>query len=158
MTNYMNGKIPFAEGPNPAHAAAALKTPRVAVKAAKATKASPQYPNGDNIHLPEINTDSEDDDSDEDMLPKAPWVEADVLRGELRRQENMDIESIFGPIPPFSLEETFKADKKSKRFRDRTSSANWAGPDGLTQDEIRRDIAARRILQMNGEWTFNASH
>lgn len=130
----------------------------MAPKAATAAKPSPQYPNGENIHLPEINTDSEDDDSDTDILPKAPWVEQDVLHTELELQEDMDIESIFGPIAPFSLEEAFKADKKTKRFRDRTSSANWAGPDGLTQDEIRRDIAARRILQMNGEWTFNASH
>src|SRR6201999_2614432 len=57
------GKIPFADAPNPpVHA----KTPVTVMqqKTIQAVKSSPQYPNGDAIHLPEIPTDSEDEDSD----------------------------------------------------------------------------------------------
>jgi hypothetical protein len=159
MAKYTTGKIPFADGPsNHPHVVAAHKTPGQAAQRAAAAlaKSSPQYPNGETIHLPEIATDSEDEDSDAEMLPLPKWAEPKELEAMLRIQEGQETEPIFGPIAPFSLEDTFKADKRLKKFRERTSSANWAGPDGLTQDEIRRDNAERQRLRMNGGWTFGS--
>lgn len=155
IVTYTNGKIPFAEpnhAPPPStHKAAPSSAPR------PPTKPSPKYPSGENIHLPEIDTDSEDDDdSDSEMFPVPKWAQAKELEGLLRQQDGMEVDSIFGPIAPFSLEDTFKADKKIKKYRDRTSSANWSGPDGLTQEEIRRDVAERQRLRLNGGWSFNS--
>ncbi|KAL3476530.1 hypothetical protein BJX99DRAFT_258276 [Aspergillus californicus] len=150
MAKYTSGKIPFAEsnpGPSQPH-----RTP--AAGPSKAPKPSPNYPNGENIDLPEIATDSEDEDSEADLHPVAEWAQQKKLEDLLWRQEELEADSIFGPIAPFSLEETFKTDKKIKKFRERTSSANWAGPDGLTQDEIRKDIAERQRLRNQGGWTL----
>ncbi|KAL4908505.1 hypothetical protein BDW74DRAFT_188488 [Aspergillus multicolor] len=151
MSKYASGKIPFAEssnaGPSQPH-----RTP--GPSSSKVAKPSPNYPDGEKIHLPEIATDSEDEDSEAEMLPVPTWAQPKHLETLLRDQEGMEADSIFGPIAPFSLEETFKADKRIKKFRERTSSANWAGPDGLTQEEIRKDVAERQRLRLNGGWTF----
>ncbi|KAE8367461.1 hypothetical protein BDV27DRAFT_123752 [Aspergillus caelatus] len=155
MAKYASGKIPFAE-PSNAPQAATHKTPVAGSSTQKAAhKPSPNYPNGENIHLPEIATDSEDEDSDAEMLPVPKWAQPKELESILRQQEGLEADSIFGPIAPFSLEETFKADKRIKKFRERTSSANWAGTDALTQEEIRRDLAERQRLRLNGGWSFN---
>ena len=155
MAKITSGKIPFAE-PNHAAPAAAHKQTAAGSQRAPSAKASPKYPNSDSVHLPEIATDSEDeDDSDSEMFPVPKWAQPKELEGLLRQQDGMEVDSIFGPIAPFSLEETFKADKKIKKYRDRTSSANWSGPDGLTQEEIRRDRAERQRLRLNGGWSFN---
>lgn len=157
MAKYANGKIPFAE-PNHAPPPAAHKpsAPGSAQRPAAPAKPSPKYPSGENVHLPEIATDSEDeDDSDSEMFPVPKWAQPKELEGLLRQQDGMEVDSIFGPIAPFSLEETFKADKKIKKYRDRTSSANWNGPDGLTQDEVRKDMAERQRMRLNGGWSFN---
>ncbi|GMG01464.1 unnamed protein product [Aspergillus oryzae] len=155
MAKYASGKIPFAEPSNPPQPAT-HKTPVASSSAKKsAHKPSPNYPNGENIHLPEIVTDSEDEDSDAEMLPVPKWAQPKELESLLRQQEGLEADSIFGPIAPFSLEETFKSDKRIKKFRERTSSANWAGTDALTQEEIRRDLAERQRLRLNGGWSFN---
>ncbi|KOC17810.1 inner centromere protein [Aspergillus flavus AF70] len=155
MAKYASGKIPFAE-PSNAPQPATHKTPVASSSAKKsAHKPSPNYPNGENIHLPEIATDSEDEDSDAEMLPVPKWAQPKELESLLRQQEGLEADSIFGPIAPFSLEETFKSDKRIKKFRERTSSANWAGTDALTQEEIRRDLAERQRLRLNGGWSFN---
>ncbi|KAB8264225.1 hypothetical protein BDV32DRAFT_118293 [Aspergillus pseudonomiae] len=155
MAKYASGKIPFAE-PSNAPQPATHKTPVASSSTQKAAhKPSPNYPNGENIHLPEIATDSEDEDSDAEMLPVPKWAQPKELESLLRQQEGLEADSIFGPIAPFSLEETFKADKRIKKFRERTSSANWAGTDALTQEEIRRDLAERQRLRLNGGWSFN---
>ncbi|KAJ5549558.1 hypothetical protein N7513_006792 [Penicillium frequentans] len=157
MSSLANGKIPFAE-PNRAPPPSAHKPAPSSVQRIPAQpKPSPKYPSGDSIHLPEIATDSEDeDDSDSEMFPVPKWAQAKELNDLLVEQDGMEVDSIFGPIAPFSLEETFKADKKIKKYRDRTSSANWSGPDGLTQEEIRKDVADRQKLRRNGGWSFNA--
>lgn len=156
-SKYATGKIPFAE---PIHAPPPAQKPSAPSSAQRpppVAKPSPKYPNGENIHLPEIATDSEDeDDSDSEMFPVPNWAQPKALEGLLRQQDGMEVDSIFGPIAPFSLEDTFKADKKIKKYRDRTSSANWNGPDGLTQDEIRKDVAERQRLRLNGGWSFNS--
>ncbi|EPS33129.1 hypothetical protein PDE_08091 [Penicillium oxalicum 114-2] len=156
LAKYSNNKIPFAE-PSHAPSSAAQRTPgpSSAQRPPPSIKPSPKYPNGENIHLPEIATDSEDeDDSDSEMFPVPKWAQPKELEDLLRVQEGMEVDSIFGPIAPFSLEETFKADKKIKKYRDRTSSANWNGPDGLTQEEIRKDRLERQKLRLNGGWSF----
>ncbi|RAL03929.1 uncharacterized protein BO80DRAFT_376241 [Aspergillus ibericus CBS 121593] len=153
MAKYASGKIPFAEPSNVPPAA--HRTPAASASQKVPVKESPNYPNGENINLPEIATDSEDEDSDAEMLPVPKWAQPKELESLLRQQEGMEVDSIFGPIAPFSLEETFKSDKKIKKFRERTSSANWSGADGLTQEEIRRDLAERQRLRLNGGWSFN---
>ncbi|KAJ9196329.1 hypothetical protein DTO164E3_6385 [Paecilomyces variotii] len=151
MSKYTSGKIPFADAPN--QGSSSQKTPGHGVQKAPA-RPSPKYPSGESIHLPEIATDSEEEDSDAEIMPVPKWAQPDELRALLIEQEGKEADMIFGPIAPFSLEETFKADKKIKKFRDRTSSANWAGPDGLTQEEVRKDLAERQRLRLNGGWTF----
>ncbi|KAF5006382.1 hypothetical protein F66182_15838, partial [Fusarium sp. NRRL 66182] len=118
---------------------------------------SPQYPPSESIHLPEPPTDSEEEDSDADMIPAPNWAQGEELHAALTSQETVDPAGIFGTVKDFSLEDVFKNDKKIKKFRERTSSANWGGPDGLTQEEINRDLAARRIMRANGGWSFNLS-
>ncbi|KAF7114556.1 hypothetical protein CNMCM5793_009201 [Aspergillus hiratsukae] len=155
MAKYASGKIPFAEPSNAASQLSGHKTPGASSAQRAPAKPSPNYPSGENIHLPEIATDSEDEDSDAEMLPVPKWAQPKELENILRQQEGMEADSIFGPIAPFSLEETFKGDKKIKKFRERTSSAHWSGADGLTQEEIRRDLAERQRLRLNGGWSFN---
>jgi hypothetical protein len=151
MSKYTSGKIPFADASN--QGSSSQKTPGQGIQKAPA-KPSPKYPSGESIHLPEIPTDSEEEDSDAEIMPVPKWAQPDELKALLIEQEGKEADLIFGPIAPFSLEETFKADKKIKKFRDRTSSANWGGPDGLTQEEIRKDLAERQRLRLNGGWTF----
>lgn len=163
MTQYTSGKIPFASNNNATHVGTAHKTPshktpNPGPSAQRVpAKASPQYPPSESIHLPEPPTDSEDEDSDADMMPVPNWAQPSALNTALSLQETWQPDQIFGPIEPFPMEEVFKQDKKVKKFRDRTSSANWGGPDGLTQDEITRDMAARRIMRANGGWSYNMS-
>lgn len=163
MTQYTSGKIPFAPNNSThpgttAHKTPSHKTPNPGPSAQRVpAKPSPQYPPSESIHLPEPPTDSEDEDSDADMMPVPDWAQGPALTEALGHQETWQVERIFPPIPPFSMEEAFKQDKKIKKFRERTSSANWGGPDGLTQEEITRDMAARRIMRANGGWSWNIS-
>ena len=148
-------KLPFTDVTNPP--TASHKTPTQPAAQGKITlvKSSPQYTNGDLIHLPEIPTDSEDDDSDDDAFPVPAWAETEALTRQLIAQDGMDGDQVFGPIAPLRMEEIFRGNKdRLKRFRDRTSSANWAGPDGLTQEEIMRDNAGRERMRQNGGWTY----
>ncbi|EDN04994.1 inner centromere protein [Histoplasma capsulatum] len=152
MSKFANGKIPFADNANPPHPST-HKTP--AQGSQKVLKSSPAYPNGDSIKLPEILTDSEDEDSDTEPYNVPDWAKPENLNNILINQEGKDGEQVFGPSAPLHMEEIFKDNKdRFKRFRDRTSSANWAGPDGLTQDEIKWDLAERERLKRNGGWTF----
>ncbi|KAI9716287.1 MAG: hypothetical protein M1828_000383 [Chrysothrix sp. TS-e1954] len=150
---------PFGEIPNPPQTQqrpngrppqAANKTPGTA------HKSSPAYPNGDNISLPEINTDSEDSDDDDDGFQAPSWADSPALRELLRNQQLVDPMKVFGPIAPLQMEEVFKGTNKDRqaRFRARTSSANWNGPDRLTDEERKRDFEARARLEKDGAWTF----
>ncbi|PGH23616.1 hypothetical protein AJ80_02397 [Polytolypa hystricis UAMH7299] len=151
MAKYANGKIPFAEPSNQPHAA--HKTPTQGSH--KNLKSSPAYPNGEHIKLPEIPTDSEDDDSDAEPCHVPEWAKEENLVNLLIEQEGKDGEQVFGPSAPLHMEEIFKDNKdRLRRFRDRTSSANWSGPDGLTQDEVKWDLQERERLKKNGGWTF----
>lgn len=121
-------------------------------------KSSPRYQNGENIELPEINTDSEDDDSDADegFVP-LPWVNSPALRSQLAEQETIDPAEIFGQPGPLNMEEVFpKSKDRFHKFRARTSSANWSGQDRLTEDEVRKDLEARDRVRRQGGWTYDS--
>ncbi|KAF1845433.1 uncharacterized protein K460DRAFT_416693 [Cucurbitaria berberidis CBS 394.84] len=133
---FAKGKIPFAE---PAHA----PQPQI------------QYPNGDDIKLPEIMTDSEDEDS-ENEFEQPSWVNTPNLREMLSNQQLMDPETIFGPIAPLEMEKVFPNKERHKRFRERTSSAYWAN-DQVTEEERRKEREARERLVKEGAWTYNPS-
>jgi hypothetical protein len=169
MAQYGNGaKIPFAEVANPPQHA--NKTPGSAYAQHKVgagvqlVKSSPQYQNGESIHLPEIPTDSEDDDSDAEPngFPVPDWATPGHLTDQLLQQETLDGDAVFGPIAPLKMEEIFAKGNKErlKRMRDRTSSANWAmSGDGLTLEEVRHDREMRERMRQDGGWRYgNGTH
>ncbi|KAJ4295198.1 hypothetical protein N0V90_007208 [Kalmusia sp. IMI 367209] len=134
---FAKGKIPFAE-PTPS-----------------AQKPQPQYQNGEEIKLPEIMTDSEDEDSDNEF-EQPSWVDTPNLRDLLTQQQLIDPEHVFGPIPPLNMEQVFPNKERHKRFRERTSSAYWAN-DQVTEEERRKDREAKERLFREGAWTYNPS-
>ncbi|KIV95014.1 hypothetical protein PV10_02722 [Exophiala mesophila] len=151
-------KIPFADAANPP---VPVKTPIAMMqqKTIHTVKSSPQYVNGEAIHLPEIPTDSEDEDSDDDgnAFPIPDWATPGHLTEQLIRQEAMDGDAVFGPIGPLKMEEIFAKGNKErlKRLRDRTSSANWAmSGDGLTLEEVRADREQRERMRREGGWRY----
>ncbi|USP81386.1 hypothetical protein yc1106_08660 [Curvularia clavata] len=136
---FAKGKIPFAESTHQAQS----QVPQM------------QYPNGEDIKLPEIMTDSEDEDSDNEFEPPS-WVNTPNLREMLSNQQLMDPEHIFGPIAPLEMEKVFPNKERHKRFRERTSSAYWAN-DEVTAEEKRKEREARERLVRDGGWTYNPS-
>ncbi|VBB82939.1 Conserved hypothetical protein [Yarrowia lipolytica] len=84
--------------------------------------------------LPEINSDSEDDEGDGILRD---WANSPELRSLLLRQQVMDPDRIFGPLPPLQMEEIFgnSNNARAAKFRGRSSSANWSR-DQLSQFEI----------------------
>lgn len=161
MAKFANARIPFAEAPNPPAGPSSQATqgtfktpgrPDPTFAAKSAAKSSPYYPPGESIQLPEIATDSEDEDSDNEFRPPA-WVDSPALRELLQQQQLVDPEQIFGPIAPLQMEEVFKNKERHKKFRDRTSSAVWTN-DRVTEEERRRDREARERLIKEGGWTF----
>lgn len=163
MAQISKGNIPFAPSTNAA--GPAFKTPArpgpylTAKSAAKSVpRSSPQFQNGEAIDLPEIQTDDEDEEEDAGMNNIATWAASPDLRAALMRQETMDPSQIFGPPAPLNMEEVFSKSKdRWHKFRARTSSANWSGPDGLTEDDIRKDMAAREKLRREGGWSYEMS-
>ncbi|KAI2781994.1 hypothetical protein F4815DRAFT_464946 [Daldinia loculata] len=164
MAQVSKAPIPFA--PNPNAAGSSYKTPArpqgvmTAKSAAKsATRSSPRFQNGELIDLPEINTDDEDDDDDDggkDMV--ASWADSPNLRQALVEQESKDPFQVFGAPGPLNMEEVFaKSKDRFHKFRARTSSANWSGSDRLTEEDIRKDLAARDKIRRDGGWSYEMS-
>lgn len=56
-----------------------------------------------NDSLPEINTDSEDEAS----VTLAAWAKSPYLQEQLIRQQDINPQTIFGPIPPLHTDEIF---------------------------------------------------
>lgn len=139
-----------------------MRTTALGLKASaakSAAKQSPKFQNGEAIELPEIQTDDEDDEED---APRggmvAAWADSPELRKALQIQETLDPSQIFGPPTALNMEEVFfKSKEKFHKFRSRTSSANWTGADRLTEDDIRKDLAARDKLRREGGWTYEMS-
>lgn len=170
MDMVQNSKAVINFAPNPTQAAGSShKTPaRPAVTAANgvkssgkpAVKSSPRYQNGDSIDLPEIPTDSEDEDSDDEAangFPIPNWANSPALNQGLLIQEGVDPVSVFGLPGEIKLEEVFKNVERHPRFRARTSSANWSGSDRLTEEEVKRDLEARDRLRREGGWSYGLS-
>ncbi|KAH0497026.1 hypothetical protein TgHK011_004362 [Trichoderma gracile] len=161
MAQISKGPIPFAPGSNAA--GSSHKTParpgQLASVKGSVRKASPRFQTGDSIELPEIQTDDDEDDDDEGGgMTVAAWADSPDLRRALMRQESMDPTQIFGPPAPLIMEEVFSKSKdKWHKFRQRTSSANWSGLDRLTEDDIRKDMAARDKLRRDGGWSYEMS-
>lgn len=132
---------------------AMLKTPGGA-------KDSPIYQNGEFIELPDIPTDSEDDDNNnyapKDNFNVPRWAESPELRALLRQQQTVNPEEIFGPMAKLDMDAIFqnRTDKQAHKFRARTSSANWSGADRLTAAEITADNEARQKMIAQGGWKY----
>ncbi|KAK8052006.1 inner centromere protein [Apiospora rasikravindrae] len=160
MAQVSKGAIPFA--PNPA-GPSTHKTPArpMGVMGAKsvaksATRSSPRFQNGDEIELQEIDTDEDDSDNEDRKEMFASWTDSPALREALAGQEKVDPMTIFGAPAPLNMEAVFSKSKdRFHKFRARTSSANWSGPDGLTEEEIRKDLAAREKLRRDGAWSYD---
>ncbi|KAI9731640.1 MAG: hypothetical protein M1818_007770 [Claussenomyces sp. TS43310] len=164
MTHNSKATINFA--PNTAQASGPHKTPARPVVTANgkstakaSTKSSPHYQNGDSIDLPEINTDSEDEDSDAggNDFAVPDWANSPNLAPGLIAQEGVDPVSVFGRPGELRMEEVFRNKERWGRFRQRTSSANWSGSDRLTEEEVRRDLEARERLRREGGWSYGLS-
>jgi len=157
MAKFSNARIPFAEQPNLSTTAGHHQGHRPGKTPATVHKSSPQYPNGESIELPDIATDSDDSDDDNDFQPP-DWANSPALKELLAQQQLVDPMKVFGPIAPLMMEEVFKGNKERQaKFRARTSSANWNGPDRLTEDERRKDFEARERLERDGGWSFNSA-
>ena len=180
MAQVSKGAIPFAPDPGGLGSSSAAvqqhktpaRPPQNAAVNKSAAKSSPRYQNGELIELPEIQTDDEDEDDEDgdgDSHQRgqnqnaggklvAPWADSPALRSALVQQETMDPGQIFGPPVPLVMEEVFNVRKdRWRKFRARTSSANWSGVDRLTEDDIRKDMAARDKLRREGGWTYELS-
>lgn len=140
-SQYAKGKIPGLDSAR--------------ASSSKPIQPSQQYPNGDDIKLPEIMTDSEDEDSDNEF-EQPSWVNTPNLREMLSTQQLMDPEAIFGPIAPLNMEQVFPNKERHKRFRERTSSAYWVH-DQVTDEEKKKEREARERLVREGAWTYNPS-
>ncbi|KAF4587325.1 inner centromere protein [Ophiocordyceps camponoti-floridani] len=161
MAQISKGGIPFAPNNSLAYKTPARPGANAVVKSAikSAARSSPRFQNGETIELPEIQTDDEDEDDDEaNGMSVAAWADSPDLRRALMRQETMDPSQIFGPPAPLNMEEVFNKNKERwHKFRARTSSANWGGADRLTEEDIRRDLAARDKLRREGGWSYEMS-
>ncbi|ORY65247.1 uncharacterized protein BCR38DRAFT_484690 [Pseudomassariella vexata] len=164
MAQVSKAAIPFAPNPNPAGPAHKTPARNAGVAGAKsvaksATRSSPRFQNGESIELPEINTDDEDEYDDEEHKQMfASWTDSPVLRKALMEQETLDPMHVFGAPGPLNMEEVFsKSKERWQKFRARTSSANWSGADKLTEDDIRKDLAARDKLRREGGWSYEMS-
>ncbi|PHH80337.1 hypothetical protein CDD80_1976 [Ophiocordyceps camponoti-rufipedis] len=161
MAQISKGGIPFAPNNSLAYKTPARPGANAVIKSAvkSAARSSPRFQNGESIELPEIQTDDEDEDDDEaNGMNVAAWADSPDLRRALMRQETMDPSQIFGPPAPLNMEEVFNKNKERwHKFRARTSSANWGGADRLTEEDIRRDLAARDKLRREGGWSYEMS-
>lgn len=139
-----------------------FKTPVRPVTAPKSAKSTPHYPQGDNIELPDIATDSEDESDEEETGGggfRAPsWVASPALRELLTQQQLVDPETVFGPIGELKMDEVFKNSKNQerlKRFRERGSSAMWVeSGDAVTSAEKKKDMELRERVVREGGWRY----
>jgi hypothetical protein len=101
---------------------------------------SPHLIPTEDIELPEINSEysNSDDESRPHTFTLPQWAQSPALRQALQQQSTINPDDIFGEVRPLRMEEMFR----SRRFRARTSSANWMGADRLTLEE-RLEYARR---------------
>jgi hypothetical protein len=156
-------KAPINFAPNPAHKTPARQmpmqsNPNTGKSISKpSAKSSPRYANGELIELPDIHTDSEDEDSEAEGFAVPDWAASPNLFAGLVAQEGKDPSKVFGPPTELKMEEVFRNKERWGRFRQRTSSANWSGGDRLTEEEVRKDLEARERLRREGGWSYGLS-
>lgn len=116
---------------------AAGRTPKTVTSTSKFDrKAIPFHTMLPSNDLPEIVSDSEEDDSGRILQP---WASSPLLRESLRQQSTIDPDSIFGPIAPLHMEEVFRDSKSARLQRPRGSSANWSSnKDALSAAEVKQ--------------------
>lgn len=161
MAKFADGRIPFANQPNPPQQAL-FKTPHHkqtnSMQTPTSTAFSPMFPNPENIHLIDIQTSDDDDDSEDERERKRrlpEWTYTPNMNTALMNQESIDPDAVFGVIAPANLDEWFPKDKQRlQKLRVRTSSAQWDGPDGLTEEEKRRDLVAKQKISKDGGWSM----
>ncbi|KAI0309647.1 hypothetical protein OF83DRAFT_1179382 [Amylostereum chailletii] len=116
-----------------------VKSQMAARLKAQAQSTKPDAPpaiTSESIELPEPNSEYSDSDDENRRGFDAPdWAQSPEVLQQLGRQKDLDPDDIFGPIRPLHMEDMFRT--RQSRFRARTSSANWSGPDGLTELESR---------------------
>jgi hypothetical protein len=115
ISKFANGKIPFAKSPR-----------------------SSQFPNGDDIKLPEIMTDSENE------FEQPSWANSPNLREALSNQQLIDPKRIFGTIAALEMDKVFP--NHPEEFCERSSSADWS-LDGITAEVKTEDRKARKRLK-----------
>jgi hypothetical protein len=147
MAKFANAKIPFADNPN----TTSHKTP------VRSVRSSPRYQNGEEVELPEVPTDSEDEEEESNSFAVPGWVNSPYMRTALVNQELVDPEEVFGPVGPLHMEEIFRDNARQHRLKNRSSSANWSGQDALTQEDIQSYMEERERLITNGGWTYKTS-
>ena len=79
-------------------------------------------------------SDSEDEDRPKTYDPPI-WAQSPDLRQALEDMRRVNPDTIFGAMPQLRMEEIFPNNRRKSKFRARTSSANWAGTDGVTIEE-----------------------
>ena len=91
-------------------------------------------------------------------LLSIPTKEAKRMRISEEFDKDIDImDSHRGPAP-LNLDEMFSKTKdRWHKFRTRTSSANWSGTDRLTEEDVRKDLAARDKMRREGGWPYELS-
>ncbi|GAA5981695.1 hypothetical protein JCM10908_004569 [Rhodotorula pacifica] len=150
--SFMSSKINLAGGstaqPRPPAPAPASKpfgpssgnVPRAAIEQQRAPVPAPEpevYQ-----ELPDI--DSEYSDSDDEVAQEQKqaalpgWAKSPNLVRALQKQQEINPDDIFGPIPKLSIGEMFRNANSTARLRLRTSSARWEGTDDLTQADMAR--------------------
>ena len=106
-------------------------------------KLDPPPVTSESIQLPEIDSeysDSDDEDQKKNFDPP-DWAQQANVTNALQSLSRVNPDNIFGAVQPLAIEDMFRT--RTSRFRARTSSANWSGPDGLTKEE--EDHYARRM-------------
>lgn len=99
-------------------------------------------------------SDSGDEGHDDKVKALPDWAQSPALASALYRQQYVNPDDIFGPIPPLSMNgsssfvprsstpltldtaEIFRTN--SSRITKRTSSACWEGTDALTEADLAR--------------------
>ncbi|KAF9786958.1 hypothetical protein BJ322DRAFT_1107046 [Thelephora terrestris] len=98
-------------------------------------KLDPPAITSESIQLPEIDSeysDSDDEDRKKNFDPP-DWAQQANVTDALQSLSKVNPDNIFGAVQPLAIEDMFRT--RTSRFRARTSSANWNGPDGLTKEE-----------------------
>ncbi|GAA5871060.1 hypothetical protein JCM3774_005100 [Rhodotorula dairenensis] len=153
--SFMSSKINLAVGtavsaptrpPAPAASkpfgSAVASVPRPVVEQQRAAVVPAPEPEVPYQELPDI--DSEYSDSDDEVAQEQKqaalpgWAKSPNLVRALQRQQEINPDDIFGPIPKLSIGEMFRNANSTARLRLRTSSARWEGTDDLTQADIAR--------------------